>query len=295
MSRPTRHATRKPTPRSMRKRTPRRTRASTLAPIVVGTATRMPTRPRTERRATMRTLVTAAALSLAAFATAAAQDFSWHGRIATGKRLEVKGVNGDVRAVLASGAEAVVNARKHARRSDPDEVEIKVVESDQGITICAVYPTPPRARQENTCEPGDSWHSNTENNDVVVDFEVQVPAGVEFNGKTVNGEMSAEGLKGDARVSTVNGSVRVSTTGLAEASTVNGSVYAEMGRANWNDELEFSTVNGGITLILPGKLDTELRASTVNGEIDSDYPLMITGKFGPRRLRGTIGAGGRTL
>ena len=243
----------------------------------------------------MRSLVVAAFLCVATVAVAAAQDFNWHGRLAAGKRLEVKGVNGDVRAVLASGAEAVVNARKHSRRSDPDEVEIKVVESEDGITICAVYPTPRRAREENNCEPGDRWHSNTENNDVVVDFEVQVPAGVEFNGKTVNGEMSAEGLKGDAHVSTVNGSVRVTTTGLAEASTVNGSVYAEMGRANWTDELEFSTVNGGITLVLPGKLDTDVRATTVNGDIESDYPLTISGKFGPRRLRGTIGAGGRGL
>src|SRR5881296_3375774 len=230
----------------------------------------------------MRTVLISTALLLSAFAMATAQDFNWHGRIAAGKRLEVKGVSGDVRAVLANGAEAVVNARKHARRSDPDDVEIKVVESAEGITICAVYPTPPRARQENTCEPGDRWHSSTDNNDVTVDFEVQVPAGVEFNGQTVNGAMSAEGLKGDVKASTVNGSVRVSTTGLAEASTVNGSVYAEMGRANWNDELEFSTVNGGITLILPGKLDTELRASTVNGDIETDWPLMISGRFSQR-------------
>lgn len=243
----------------------------------------------------MRTLMTAAALMLTALATATAQDFNWHGRLASGKRLEIKGVNGDVRATLASGAEAVVNARKHARRSDPEDVEIKVVESDDGITICAVYPTPPRARQENTCEPGESWHSNTENNDVVVDFDVQVPAGVVFHGQTVNGEMSAEGLKADTRASTVNGSVRVTTTGLAEASTVNGSVYAQMGRADWTDDLEFSTVNGGITVIIPGKLDTEVRASTVNGDIESDWPLTITGRFNNRRLRGTIGAGGRAL
>ena len=243
----------------------------------------------------MRTIMTAAALCLAAFATATAQDFNWHGKIAQGKRLEIKGVNGDVRAVLASRSEAVVNARKHSRRSDPDEVEIKVVESADGVTICAVYPTPRHAREENDCEPGDHWHSSTENNDVTVDFEVQVPAGVEFNGRTVNGEMSAEGLRADVHAGTVNGSVRVSTTGLAEATTVNGSVYVEMGRANWTDELEFSTVNGGITLIMPGKLDTEVRASTVNGDIESDYPLTISGKFGPRRLRGTIGAGGRTL
>jgi len=243
----------------------------------------------------MRSLVIAVFLCVATVAVAAGQDFNWHGRLAAGKRLEVKGVNGDVRAVLASGAEAVVNARKHSRRSDPEDVKIEVVESEDGITICAVYPTPRRARRENTCEAGDHWSSSTDNNDVTVDFEVQVPAGIEFNGQTVNGQMSAEGLKGDVRASSVNGSVRVSTTGLAEASTVNGSVYAEMGRANWTNDLEFSTVNGGITLILPAKLDTDVRASTVNGDIESDYPLTISGKFGPRRLRGTIGAGGRGL
>src|SRR6266566_4105761 len=157
----------------------------------------------------MRTVLLTTALCVGAVAALTAQDFNWHGKLAAGKRLEVKGVNGDVRAVLASGAEAVVNARKHSRRSDPEEVEIRVVESDAGITICAVYPTPRRAREENTCEPGDHWRSSTDNNDVVVDFEVQVPTGVEFNGQTVSGEMSAEGLKSDAHVSTVNGSVKV--------------------------------------------------------------------------------------
>ena len=243
----------------------------------------------------MRSLLIAGLLSVAGVVSAQAQDFNWHGRLAAGKRLEVKGVNGDVRAVLASGAEAVVHARKQARRSDPDDVKIEVVESDEGVTICAVYPTPSRARHENICEPGDHWSSSTENNDVTVDFEVQVPAGIEFNGQTVNGQMSAEGLKGDVRASSVNGSVRVSTTGLAEASTVNGSVYAEMGRADWTNDLEFSTVNGGITLILPGKLDTEIRANTVNGDIETDWPLTVTGRFSNRRIRGTIGAGGRGL
>lgn len=243
----------------------------------------------------MRSFLIAALLCTVTVAVAGAQDFNWKGRIASGKRLEVKGVNGDVRAVAASGGEAVVTAAKHAHRSDPDEVEIRVVEHEDGVTICAVYPTPPRARRENSCEPGDRWHSSTEDNDVTVDFEVHVPAGVQFTGSTVNGEMSVEGMKADVKASTVNGSVRVTTTGLAEASTVNGSVYVEMGRANWTDDLEFSTVNGRITLLLPDKLDTEVRASTVNGEIESDYPLTISGRFGPRRLRGTIGNGGRTL
>jgi Putative adhesin len=246
----------------------------------------------------MRHLIAASMLLAAAGVTptaAQSPDFRWHGRLAAGKRVEVKGVNGDVRATFTTGPEVEVTAAKHSRRSDPDEVKIEVIEHDGGVTICAVYPTPRRAREENRCGVGDSWHSNTEDNDVTVDFEVKIPAGVEFTGQTVNGEMSAEGLKADVKASTVNGSVRVTTTGLAEASTVNGSVYVEMGRADWTDDLDFSTVNGGITLILPSVLNTEIRATTVNGDMSTDYPLMITGRFGPRRMRGTIGTGGRSL
>jgi len=33
----------------------------------------------------------------------------------------------------------------------------------------------------------------------------------------------------------------------------------------------------------------------VNGEIFTDFPLMVTGKLGPRRVTGTIGSGGRQL
>ena len=50
-------------------------------------------------------------------AAAQAQDFRWHGRLAPGKRVEVKGVNGDVRAVATTGSEVEVTAAKHARRS----------------------------------------------------------------------------------------------------------------------------------------------------------------------------------
>lgn len=243
----------------------------------------------------MRHLAIAGYLTLAAGLPAAAQDFSWKGRIAAAKWLEVKGVNGDVRAMAASGAEAEVTARKTAHRSDPESVQIKVVEHPEGITVCAIYPTPPRAKRENSCEPGDDWSSSNENNDVTVHFTVRVPAGVKFRGQTVNGELDAEGLGADAIVSTVNGSVRVSTTGTAEANTVNGSIHATMGRADWPEGAHFRTVNGGITLTFPADLNAELRAETVNGDIESDWPVTVRGRFGPKRVTGTIGRGGRML
>src|SRR5438067_10861181 len=237
-------------------------------------------------------LTTAAGLALAPRAAAAQGEFHWKGKIAPGKSIEIKGVNGDVSAVAGSG-EVEVTAVKHARNSDPDEVKIEVVPSEEGVTICAVYPSD--GRRDHTCEAGDHGHMNTHDNDVRVNFTVRVPAGVRFAGHTVNGEVDAANLSGDVEAHTVNGSIRVSTSGSAEASTVNGSITAAVGRAQWTDALEFDTVNGGITLKLPPNVSTEVRASTVNGDIVTDVPLMVTGGLGPRRVTGTIGSGGRRL
>jgi len=242
-------------------------------------------------RTTTLVLLTAG-LALPARHAAAQAEFHWKGTIAAGKAIEIKGVNGDVRAVAGSGA-VEVTAVKHARRSDPDEVKIAVVEHADGVTICAVYPSD--GRRENTCEPGDGGHMSTHDNDVQVDFTVRVPAGVRFRGKTVNGAVEAANLASDVDASTVNGGIRISTAGYAEAHTVNGSIVAALGRATWSDAIEFSTVNGGITLDLPAGLSTEVRASTVNGDIETDFPLTVTGRLGPRSLRGTIGSGGRQL
>ena len=243
---------------------------------------------------TSRTVFTMALGLLLPTVLAAQTDFHWSGTLAAGKRLEIKGVNGSIHATAASGTTASVTARKHGRRSDPDEVRIVVDTTADAITICAVYPTPRNAERDNDCEAGGHWHSNTENNDVVVDFTIAVPAGVEFMGETVNGDVNATGLGGNTDVRTVNGSIDVSTTGHAEAATVNGSIRAQMGKADW-DEAEFRTVNGGITLTLPADLNTEVEATTVNGDLDSDWPVTVTGKWGPRRMRGTIGKGGRKL
>src|SRR2546430_974844 len=241
------------------------------------------------RIAILALLPAVAALTLVPHAAAAQDEFHWKGKVAPGKAIEIKGVNGDVRAVAGSG-DVEVTAVKHARRSDPAEVKIEVVQHEDGVTICAVYPSD--GRRENTCEARDGGHMNVHDNDVTVDFTVRVPADVRFVGTTVNGQVEAANLASDVQANTVNGSIRISTSGYAEAQTVNGSIVASMGRATWTDALDFRTVNGAITLDLPANLSTEVRASTVNGDIVTDFPLMVRGRLGPRSLRGTIGSGG---
>ncbi len=230
---------------------------------------------------------------LAIAAPLSAQDFRWHGAIASGKRLEIRGINGAVHAARATGSEAEVTASKRARRSRPEDVEIKVVEDAQGVLICAVYPSR-RASRPNDCRRNGN-QNDTDDNDVEVTFEVKVPAGVDFEASTVNGDVTARDLSSDAELTTVNGDIDVESGGVAQATTVNGSIKARLGRSDWKDRVDFTTVNGGITVTLPANASADLEATTVNGSIDSDFPITMRGRMNPQSLRGRIGEGGRDL
>ena len=251
-----------------------------------------------KRTLSLTVFVIAAAASLAMFARGSAArqqqgEFRWHEPLAAGRIIEVKGIHGNVEAAPAAGGEVEVVAVKRARRSNPDDVRIEVVRHADGVTICAVYPNP--GGEPNTCSAGPTQHSHVDNNDTSVDFTVRVPAGVRFAGKTVNGSVEARGLSSDVEAKTVNGDVEVTTAGLARASTVNGSITVAMGRADWADELEFKTVNGGIDLSVPASLSAEVTAKTLNGEITTDFPMTVMGTISRRRLTGTVGGGGREL
>ncbi|MEJ2503155.1 MAG: DUF4097 family beta strand repeat-containing protein [Gemmatimonadota bacterium] len=242
-------------------------------------------------RQTLLTLILAAVpASLAGQET----DFDWRGRLDEGQTIEVRGVNGQVRAVGTDDDIVSVTADRHGRRDDPMSVRIEVVEHAGGVTICAVYPTPRNARRENDCRPGGGQNS-VQRNDVKVDFDIRVPEGVRFAGHTVNGSVDAEEIRADVRASTVNGNVDVATTGFAEASSVNGDISCRLGRSAFDGDVEFETVNGSITIEMPDGLNADFRANTVNGSIDSDFPILVTGKVSRRSLRGTIGDGGPEL
>jgi hypothetical protein len=193
----------------------------------------------------------------------------------------------------ASGTEVEVTAVRKGRRNNPEEVRIEVVQHGDGVTICAVYPDVDG--RPNECRPGSEGRMSVRDNDVNVTFTVRVPAGVRFVGRTVNGDVEADGLGGPVDVRTVNGSANFSTSSYGSAQTVNGSIRGTLGSAGWTDDLAFKTVNGSITLTLPADTNTEFRATTVNGDISTDFSVNVTGRVNPRRLVGTIGGGGRAL
>jgi DUF4097 and DUF4098 domain-containing protein YvlB len=222
-----------------------------------------------------------------------AQDWEWQGSIDRGDAVEIKGINGRIKATGTSGGQVMVSAVKKGKKDDPADVRIDVVEHSGGVTICAVYPD--AKGKKNECAPGDGGRLSSQDNDVSVSFTVQVPAGVRFVGSTVNGDIEAGDLQADAAATTVNGDVKVSTSGLVKATTVNGSIQASMGRADWDGTVHFNTVNGSITVNLPDGVNADVSAATVNGGMETDFPLTVSGRFSMKSMKGTIGSGGRSL
>jgi hypothetical protein len=241
------------------------------------------------------TTISALALLLATSAGASTTDeFRWSGPVAAGKTVEIRNINGAIHAEASTNGALEVVAIKSSRHQDPSAVKIQVFEAKDGtLTFCTLYPS--RAGSpENTCdERGTTNHGST--SDVEVDYRVRVPKGVTFEARTVNGDVKAVALKGPVDAKTVNGEIRVTTSSWAKAATVNGSVAVEMAGKDWPEDLEFKSVNGSIVLDLTEAPNAALRAETMHGAIDSEFPLEVSGTIRRNKLVGTLGAGGKEL
>jgi hypothetical protein len=225
-------------------------------------------------------------------ASALAQDngrtFHWQGKLAPDQLVTIKNINGVIEANGTAGDQVDVTAEKSGAQAD--QVQIKVQQTSSGVTLCAIYP----GNDSDSCDS--HWHSNNVRGDKAkVDFHVSVPRNLRFDAENVNGSVTAQDMGRPVHASSVNGGVHVSTASWAEASSVNGSVECSMGSTDWSGRLKIDTVNGSVKLALPADANTEVKFSSVNGHLNSEFPITISGVFGSHSAHGTIGNGGREL
>ncbi len=216
-------------------------------------------------------------------------EFRWDKALRAGQTIEIKGINGSIEATRSDGRRVEVLAVKTSERGDVSSVKIEAVEHSGGVTICSVYAS--SGSRQNSCEPGEGGRMNVRNSNVKVKFIVRVPKGVRLVARTINGSVKAVDLESDLRAVTVNGSIDITTTGRARATTVNGSISARIGATELADDLAFETVNGSITVYVPSGLNAEIEASTVGGRLTTDFPLQLM----RRRMHGVLGNGGPEL
>lgn len=222
------------------------------------------------------------------------EHFEWVGQVAPGATVEIKNINGEVRAHPGSGSTVRVRAAKQGWDDLPSTVRIVVVETPQRVTFCAVYPDVP-GLPPNQCLPGGEAQLASRGNDVSVRFEVDVPPGRTFVGATLAGPVEATGLVGYVVARTISGDIEISTTDLAEASTISGDIRASIGRGDWDRDLSFRAVEGHVTIWLPSATNADVWASTGRGTIATDFPLSITQVGQSRQLQGRLGSGGHDL
>jgi DUF4097 and DUF4098 domain-containing protein YvlB len=265
------------------------------------------------------TLLAAFAIVLAAPLAGAQQQYGrdsnvwrWDGRVDAGRWMHVFNINGQVDFVPSSDNNVHVLAEKRSNGREMDDIHYEGVQSGGNVTICAIWNDNAR------CEDGgmENYRNRDNNNEThsSVRFTVQVPksvrvgahsvnggvsirdVGQEVRANTVNGGVVVRNALGPVRATTVNGGVDVNTSvGPVTATTVNGNVDARMSSLAGDDDMNFKTVNGSVAIYVPARFDANFRFDTVHGGIDSDFPMTLSGKWGPRHASGTIGNGGRDL
>ncbi len=245
-------------------------------------------------------LFTALAFLLAAPALGAQQQYGrdsdtwrWDGRVDAGRWMNVFNVNGSVDFAPSPDNMVHLLAEKRANGHEMDDIHFEIVQAGGNVTVCAIW------NNNSRCEDGgmQSFHRDGNNeNHSNVRITVEVPRAVKVGAHSVNGAVSVRDVGAEVRANTVNGGVKVRNgTGPVTAETVNGNVDARMASLRGDDDMTFKTVNGSVSIYVPARFDGTFQFDTVHGGIDSDFPMTLSGRWGPRHAAGTIGNGGRDI
>jgi hypothetical protein len=251
----------------------------------------------------LRTLGAAAVLAgLARPAAARAQGtasassgdtFTWSGKIPAGAWIRIRNLNGPITVSPGTSDNVEVVATKHWRRGDPGVVRFttgKFGPNDASVVICALWGDRSSCDERNYDTRSDR---STRNNDVRVDFRVLVPKGVKVGVNTINGAVTIDGATAEIDAGTINGEVDVATSGgPVNASNVNGGVHARIGRADSNADMEFTTVNGSVSVEFPSDFGGDVELETVNGSLNTNFEMTLSGRLDPKHLRAHIGKPG---
>jgi hypothetical protein len=188
--------------------------------------------------------------------------------------------NGGIQVTAGDGSDMRLEAKVMAVASSEEEARRLASEVRIGTsgTISAQGPTT-RSR--------DWW---------TVSYRLTVPARTDLDLRSHNGGITLSGVRGRTEFTTTNGGVRVSDAGGSlRGRTTNGGVKVALSGAQWDGEgLDVTTTNGGVVLEVPAVYNAHLETGTVNGGINIDFPVRVQGRLN-RQLSTDLGSGGPTI
>ena len=246
---------------------------------------------RMEACQTVRTVILGAALRLRLAGSAALparadvkEEFHQTYPLADKGRIRLSNVNGSIHITAWDRAEVQVDAIKRAK-SRTCAVKIEVTSEKDLLRIETKHPS----------SRSGGWSFFGRSNSASVEYRLQVPRQAELAKiSSVNGSLQIEGVTGPVKASTVNGSVTArDLASPAELNSVNGALTAAFRKMDGEKSSSFKTVNGSITVSLPGEAAAKLEVHTLNGGIHNDFNLPVKSPFPiGHNLEAQIGTGG---
>ena len=114
------------------------------------------------------------------------------------------------------------------------------------------------------------------------ELEIAVPAGVSPEVQTVSADIDVSGVRGDARVESVSGEVRLSTAGSVRVRSVSGELTIRGG----GPRLDANSVSGNIEVTMDSVSDAELE--TVSGNVRVASALAPRGRIEATSVSGNV-------
>ncbi len=129
-----------------------------------------------------------------------------------------------------------------------------------------------------------------------VSYEVWVPTASNLDLRAHNGSIGIDSVHGKIRFDTTNGSVHLDKIGGdVDGSTTNGSLRIILAGNRWDGAgLRAETTNGSVRVSIPDNYSAKVETSTVNGRVNVDFPITVSGEIG-KSLSFQLGSGGPTI
>jgi DUF4097 and DUF4098 domain-containing protein YvlB len=189
-----------------------------------------------------------------------------------------------------------VNGEVHVKGTDQNSVQVDAVKTaDTREYLQEMRINVSASASSITIETKLPEHMNNHNSRV--DYTISIPKSARIRKlDLVNGTLTIEGVRGDITASTVNGRLEVNGSAAdLHLNSVNGQVNAAVSQLGKYAKL--SCVNGSLSLTLPSDVSTEVKGSTVNGNISNDFGMNVEhARYGPgASINGQLGDGSSRL
>jgi hypothetical protein len=222
-----------------------------------------------------------------------AEEFLQRYEVEAGTEVEVYNRNGRVNVRSWDGEHLEVSAvKKSWMPGEINLVEIKVTENKNFVVRTESLERNPR---------------------VSVNYEILVPSGISVKLlETSNGNINVQGAAGNVTAVTSNGSIKIvdvdgfvtartsngkievsGVSGLLGLRTSNGNIEAEA--AGIGKDVEVTSSNGSISLLIASAVDADVEARTSNGKITIYNLQFVSSEMDSNYMKGRLGSGGSRL